>query len=271
VISRRRVVVLLPALLVVSALAVSAAVWFRGTQDPPPIAQDRLGAVLLVPGRNADSSSLVDLQRRIFLTGRRAMIVSTGIEDGGDLRAQANEVQRAADRMLEAGAPSVDVVGYSAGGIVTRLWLAQGGADVVRRVVTIGTPNLGATGVQLNNLVTKRYCETTCAQLSPDSALLKSLPPARGPAPWVNLWTPRDRVVDPPSAQLPGALNVSLPTVCPQNRAGHISMPTDPLVVGIVLKALETAPLTAAPTEADCAGLLQAGAPAEIPGVASTP
>ncbi len=76
------------------ALATTAAVWFRSNQDPPPVAQDRLGPVLLVPGRTADSVALVDLQKRLFLTGRRAMIVSTGISDTGDLQDQAKEIQR---------------------------------------------------------------------------------------------------------------------------------------------------------------------------------
>jgi len=256
--------------LVVLALTVSAAVWFRSQQASAAVAQDRLGAVLLVPGRNADSAALVDLQKRLFLTGRRVVIVSTGIEDTGDLRTQAQELKRAAKRMIDAGSPSVDVVGYSAGGIVTRLWLADGGSDVARRVITIGTPNLGATGPRLNNLVTKRFCQTTCPQLTPDSSLLKGLPAADDTVPWLNLWTPRDRVVPAPSAQLPGTLNLSLQAVCPQNKAGHGTLPSDPLVVGIVLKALQPAPITAAPTKADCAALRRNGTPDEIPGVAST-
>src|SRR5689334_9601274 len=131
-------------------MATTAAVWFRSNQDPAPVAQDRLGPVLLVPGRNADSGALVNLQRRLFLSGRRVLIVSTGIEDLGDLNAQAQQVQLAAEKLIADGAPSVDVVGYSAGGIVTRLWLAQGGSTLARRVVTIATPNLGATGSALN-------------------------------------------------------------------------------------------------------------------------
>ena len=253
------------------ALAVSAAVWFRANQDPAPVAQDRLGPILLVPGRNADSAALADLQRRLFLTGRRVIIVSTGIEDLGDLRAQARQVQETAQKMIDGGAPSVDVVGYSAGGIVTRIWLAEGGSTMTRRVVTIASPNQGATGVPLNNLVTKNYCPTTCPQLTPDSALLKSLPPAQGSAPWLNLWTTRDRVVTKASAQLPGAMNLSVQTVCPNARSGHAALPADPLAVGIVVKALGEAPLTTAPTKEDCAALRQNGTPDVPPALASKP
>jgi triacylglycerol lipase len=269
VISRRRAVVI-PVVLVVLALATTAAVWFRSNQEPPPVAQNRLGTVLLVPGRAADSTALVDLQRRLFLTGRRAIIISTGIEDAGDLRAPARQVQETAEKAVASGAPSVDVVGYSAGGIVTRLWLAEGGAALARRVVTIASPHQGATGPQLNHLVTKNHCEITCPQLSPGSSLLKELPAAEGPAPWLNLWTARDRVVTESSAQLPGALNVSLQSVCPKSRVGHVAIPTDPLVIGIVLKALAPAPVTTAPTEQECAALRSNGTPDAIPGVAAT-
>ncbi len=266
----RRLAVVIPVVLVVIALVTTAAVWFRSTRGPVEVAQDRQGPVLLVPGRQADSASLVDLQRRLFLSGRRAIIVSTGIEDTGDLRAQARQVQATAEKMIAVGAPSVDVVGYSAGGIVTRLWLAQGGAALARRVVTIAAPNQGATEAQLNGLVTERFCRTTCPQLSPGSALLKTLPPANGSAPWLNLWTTRDRIVAEPSAQVPGALNVSLQSICPKSKAGHQAIPTDPAVVGMVMKALATKPVTAPPTQDDCAALRQTGSPDTTPGIAAT-
>jgi triacylglycerol lipase len=227
--------------------------------------------VLLVPGRNADSVALVDLQRRLFLTGRRVIIVSTGIEDTGDLRAQARQVQETAENMIATGAPSVDVVGYSAGGIVTRLWLAQGGEALARRVVTIASPNHGVTGAPLNSLVTKKYCEVTCPQLTRDSDLLNGLPEVKGKAPWLNLWSTQDHVVAESTAKLPGVLNVPVQSVCPKNKSGHVSMPSDPAVVGIVLKALALAPVTTAPTRRDCAGLRKNGSEDNLPGATASP
>jgi triacylglycerol lipase len=249
---------------IVIALTASAVVWFRANRNADAIPQDRQGPVLLVPGRAADSGALADLQIRIFLTGRRTIIVSTGIEDNGDLRAQAAQIQKTAQDLIDDGAPSVDVVGYSAGGVVVRHWLANGGTKLTRRVVTIAAPNQGAPKSQLKNLVTARYCSTTCPQVTTGSELLKKLPDAQGPAPWLNLWSARDGVVTSSSAHLKGALNVSLQSVCAKNRTGHTQLLSDPLVVGLILKALAVEPLSTAPTKAECGSLRTSGRPASI-------
>jgi triacylglycerol lipase len=75
--------------------------------------------------------------------------------------------------------------------------------------------------------------------------------------PWLSLWTTDDQVVQPPdSASLPGAVNVPLQSVCPGVSIGHGQLPTDPLVVGIVLLTLRSSALRP-PRPADC-GSLQA-------------
>jgi len=265
---------------VVIAIAASVVVWFRASQSAEAVPQDRLGPVLLVPGRTADSVALVALQKRLFLTGRRAVIVSIGTDNSGDLRDQARQLKETAADLIEGGAPSVDVVGFAAGGLVTRLWLADGGADVTRRVVTIATPNQGVTSrAQLANLVNTRFCKTTCPQLTAGSDLLAGLPDkaAAGRAPWTNVWTKWDKTVSVTSANLPGAMNVSLQSVCAHNRelpsetTAHDDLPSDPLTIGIVLKSLSTTSLTTPPTKADCKTLRRNGAPDPLPNTPPTP
>ena len=94
------------------------------------------------------------------------------------------------------------MVGYSAGGIVARLWVADLGGDALaRRVVTLGSPNHGTDLAALAGGLGSTACPEACQQLAPDSALLAGLnagdeTPA-GPV-WVALWTEDDKTVVPP-------------------------------------------------------------------------
>ena len=128
--------------------------------------------------------------------------------------------------MQRAGARSVDVVGYSAGGVVARLWVRDHGGDsLARRVVTIGSPHHGTDLAGLGGDVAPDTCPEACHQLQPDSELLRKLnagdeTPA-GPL-WVSIWTTDDQVVVPPSsADLEGALDFTVQSVCPRAVVSH--------------------------------------------------
>jgi triacylglycerol lipase len=151
---------------------------------------------------------------------------------------------------LRAGGGSVDIVGYSAGGVVTRLWVDRhDGARVARRVVTLGSPLHGARIAGVGAALAPDACPQACRQLAPGSALLRRLDrPLPGGLPWLSVWTENDETVQPPdSARLAGAVNVPLQSICPSARVAHGDLPTDPDVTALVLRALGTAPL-AAPT-----------------------
>jgi triacylglycerol lipase len=95
----------------------------------------------------------------------------------------------------------------------------------------------------------------------PGSAMLTSLQQTAAATrpPWLSLWTTDDQVVRPPdSARLPGAVNVPLQSVCPGVRIQHGQLPTAPLVVGIVLRELRGASVTA-PAPSQCQSLLAQG------------
>jgi hypothetical protein len=80
-----------------------------------------------------------------------------------------------------------------------------------------------------------------------------------GAAPWLSLWSTDDQTVQPPgSARLLGAVNVPLQSVCPGANIQHSQLPTAPLVVGLVLRALASNRLTA-PPPGDCATLQSIG------------
>src|ERR671922_92993 len=100
-----------------------------------------------------------------------------------------------------------------------------------------------------------RLCGGACFQLVPGSALLARLnrdetPP--GPA-FTTIWTARDQTGTPrASARLEGAVNVRVQDVCAGSEVGHGGLVRDPLVLGLVARALDGA-LAAPPGPADCA------------------
>jgi hypothetical protein len=204
--------------------------------------------VLLVPGYGGGTDSLDILAARIRGAGRQAQVVQLPDSGTGDLSVAAKVLDDYVARAL-LNAPSVDVIGFSAGGVVTRLWVEQhDGSAKARRVITLGSPFHGTTVASAGAAADPNACPIACEQLIPGSSLLTRLdadaPDAAHP-PWLSLWTTQDQTVVPPtSAVLTGAVSLS----------AHGQLPTDPVVVGIVLRALGTGPIAAAGA-ASCAAL----------------
>jgi triacylglycerol esterase/lipase EstA (alpha/beta hydrolase family) len=138
------------------------------------------------------------------------------------------------------------------------MWVRDAGRSRTRRVVTLGSPHHGTSLAGLAGQIAPSQCPLACQQLQPDSDLLRKLnrgdeTPA-GPT-WVSIWTSRDEVVTPPdSARLDGATDIVLQDVCASSTAEHGTLPTDPLVTGIVLAELGPGAVSQ-PTPADCARL----------------
>jgi hypothetical protein len=247
---------------VIAAGLVVVAVGVAGRGDVPGTpAQDRPGPVLLVPGYGGSRDSLSALAGRISRAGRTAEVLTLPGDGTGDLRAQVRVLQQAAADAVAAGAPSVDVIGYSAGGVVARLWVAtEDGARLARRVVTLGAPLHGTRIAAAGGALAPGACPVACQQLSPGSTLLNDLDGRPVPLPWLSIWTENDRTVVPPdSARLPDAVNVPVQHVCPDAVVAHAQLPVDPLVTGLVLRALGTGPL-AEPAAGECARLRAEGA-----------
>ncbi len=144
---------------------------------PVPVAQDRPGPVLLVPGYGGSTDSLEVLASRLRDEGRDVRLVPAPGDGTGDLRAQADNLGRVVDAVLaRTGAPSVDLVGYSAGGVVVRWYVAfLGGSDDVRRVVTLASPHHGTDLAALAVGVAGSACPLACQQLAPDSDVIFAL------------------------------------------------------------------------------------------------
>ncbi len=248
---------LLIAVVLVVAIIGGTAVLARllGSSDPPfaAVPQSAPGPVLLVPGYGGATGSLQILAASLRAAGRSATIVALPGDGTGDLRGSVTAVEAAANA---TGAPSVDVVGYSAGGVVARLW-AVDNLDRVRRVVTLGSPHHGTKVAGLATALVPGACPLGCQQLAPGSDLLDGLNDDETPdgPQWLAVWTSQDETVTPPdSARLDGAVNVVVQDVCPGLPATHGQLPTLPLVRGLVLQALSAQDI-AEPSSSDCATL----------------
>lgn len=245
---------LLSCVALVVAVVLGAALVARllsGGDDAPStrVAQDVPGTVVLVPGYGGSTSALEVLAGRLRGAGREAVVVELPGDGTADLRTYVPVLDAAVQAALGAGAPSVDVVGYSAGGVVTRLWEAAGGNAVTRRVVTLGSPHHGTQVAGLGARYVPAACPEACRQLVPGSELLDALnaedETPEGPQ-WLSLWSSRDETVTPPdTARLAGATNVQLQDLCPGATTPHSQLPRDPQVQGVVLAALGSGPLAA--------------------------
>jgi triacylglycerol lipase len=218
-------------------------------------AQDRLGPVVLVPGYGGGTGALDSLAGRLRASGREAIVVHLPGAGTGSLVADAAVLNAAVSRALKHGAPSVDVVGYSAGGVVALIWARRDdGTAKARRVITLGSPFHGTRLAAAAEAFVPGDCPAACRQLIPGNRLLAGLAaatPASLPG-WLSLWTADDTTVTPPdSARLAGALNLAVQSLCPAARITHSQLPTSPVVTAIVLQELGRNPLRYPPA-ADC-------------------
>jgi triacylglycerol lipase len=257
--ARRRLMLSLTSAALALAVVVAFLVIEHRSRAVVPVPQDSLGPILLVPGYGGSTTGLTVMARALRATGRDATVVDLPGDGRGDLGVQVQTLAAVADAALaRTGAGSVDVVGYSAGGVVARLWVRDAGGDAeARRVVTLGSPHHGTDLAGAAADFTPSQCPAACQQLTPDSTVLRSLnagdeTPA-GPL-FVSIRSTADQVVPPYSSVLSGATNVSLQAVCPGVLVTHGQLPADPLVIAITELEIGLAP-PRAPTSADCRDL----------------
>jgi triacylglycerol esterase/lipase EstA (alpha/beta hydrolase family) len=259
---RRRLLVVAVALVTVAGgLAVVALRLAGGPDGGGAGTATTVTPVVLVPGYGGAPASLATLERRLRTPLRPVVVADLPDRGTGEIDASV----RALGRTVEAtGARAVDLVGYSAGGIVVRAWLRQdGNAARARHVVLLGSPNHGTELAALAGTVDASLCVDTCADLATGSRFLARLnagdetPP--GPD-YTSVWTQRDQVVTPPaSARLRGAVNVRVQDVCADASFGHSGLVRDPLALGLVVRTVDGG-LPATPRPADCLPLRALGA-----------
>jgi len=246
--ARRRLLLIAGVLVLVAATVVAVVVVRQvAGQSVDPVAQDQQGPVLVVPGYGGSTDSVEPVIAALEQDGRDATVVQLAGDGTGDLRTQAQALADAAEAAVtRTGAESVDVVGYSAGGVIARLWVRDfGGASVARRVVTLGSPHHGTDVAGIAGDITPDSCPTGCQQLSPNSELIRRLNAGDetpvGPV-FVSVWTLFDEVVTPPeTSRLDGALNLTVQGVCSGSQVQHGGLPEEPAVAAILDSTLGVA------------------------------
>lgn len=167
---------------------------------PPPL------PVLLVHGLHDTPQGLETMKRHLEQAGWPVVRFAPLLPNDGSLGVpeMARQVGQAAEALRsETGAPRIDVVAFSMGALVTRVWLQlQGGKEEVRRFISISGPQAGT-------MMAYVHPGLGVKQMRPRSPLLRAL--ARDPHPFGQVevhtfWTPLDMIVVPAtSARLPDA------------------------------------------------------------------
>ncbi|MBV9594180.1 MAG: lipase [Actinobacteria bacterium] len=244
---RRRFAAVTGAVIVAAAGVVVGLAVTGGGDSDSAVSQDVLGPIVLVPGYGGSTTGLDSLAASLRTSGRTVEVFDLPDGGTGDLRVQARALGVKVRAVLAAtGDQSVDLVGYSAGGVVARVWLRDdGGVPSTRRLVMLGSPQHGTQLAALGGLV-PGACPTACQQLAAGSDLLDGLNAGDETPPgltYVSVYTTHDDVVVPPqSAELTGALNVAVQSVCAASTVDHTQLPTDPDVQRIVADELQAGP-----------------------------
>ncbi len=174
----------------------------------------------------------------------------------GDIVSSASEFSVFVDQVRSStGTDRVDVIGYSQGATVTRYYINKlGGSEFVHHWIGLASPTYGGVMYGLVPLVRaipggEKFVEDTFSvavrEQMEGSDLLRSLNGGGDTVPGVQYTTigsQVDEVIQPSSniaLRDPGAENIVLQDLCPQNLTGHFRMPYDPYVIDIIRTSLD--------------------------------
>lgn len=240
--ARPRTLLIGLALIGAALLVVAGVGWLNRPDTVDGRAPVPTTAVILVPGYGGGAEGLAGLADHLRRSGRAVVIADIG--DGhGDLRAYGRQVAQlartvAADTGAAAG---VDLVGYSAGGLIARA-AVEADPEAIGRVATIAAPHHGTAvaglGAMLGNASS---CPTACQQMAPDSEFLSSLTAPGDATRWLSAWSPDDDVVRPAdSSLLDGASNLEVMTACGTGSLDHGGIVRSPATWSVVTAFLSS-------------------------------
>jgi triacylglycerol esterase/lipase EstA (alpha/beta hydrolase family) len=193
------------------------------------------------------------------------------VQGTGDIPASAGELAVFVAKVLAAtGAPEVDIVGHSQGGMMPRYYLKfLDGAPKVHALVGLAPSNHGTTidGISAlsqdlalagaRDLALGAAC-VSCTEQETGSAFLTQLNSGGDTVPGVHytvIETRYDEVVTPYTSAFltgPDVTNITVQNQCPLDLSDHLEISYDPVALADMLNALDPAH----PTEVPCTTVL---------------
>lgn len=197
----------------------------------PVAAPATLPPVLLVPGYSMNRGCFQFLALYLRRRGWRWVWPINNVPFSSPIPVLAHSLARRVQELREAsGAPQVDIVAHSMGGVLAAWYVNHLGGDAyVRRVVTLGTPWAGTRQAVFG-------MRREVRDLLPDSPIIQSLGPVK--VSLVSIWSQDDAIVLPPESAR--RLDAPSPAV---RRIGHMSLLMSAQAFRLVLQALERADL----------------------------
>jgi triacylglycerol esterase/lipase EstA (alpha/beta hydrolase family) len=194
--------------------------------------------VLLIHGFLGTRGSMFPLERRLNADGICVFSFNLGTFNTRDIRRSAFLIHRKIESILaQTPVKRIDIIGHSMGGLIGLYYVKKlGGADKVRKLVMMGTPQKG-TWSALAGVLTLGLWSASSWQLLPRSDFLRELD--HGPLPpsvdYYTIAADRDWVCPPASTPLDGATSISVPM-------GHSSLVVSDEVYDRILWALRREP-----------------------------
>lgn len=195
------------------------------------------------------------LRTRLQAAGYTTEIVAYPDYGMGDIHVNAGRLRDRVNAILaRTGAPKVDLVAHSMGGLVSRDYIKYlGGSTKVRSLTTLGTPNYGTELANVVSFFSFGSCVgiTACRQMARGSAYLNDLnagDDSIGNVRYTNIATSVDEIVFPYTTSYLNAAdgniaNIKVQSQCWNRWPGHLGLIGDGAVADGIRDALRQEPV----------------------------
>ncbi|MFM7089097.1 MAG: lipase family alpha/beta hydrolase [Candidatus Paceibacterota bacterium] len=188
-------------------------------------------AVVLIPGYGGGWGWSSGMVAAAESAGKRVIYA-----DVSDMKSDLNALSKVvSDQVLLSEFNGVDLIGYSAGGVLARK-IAMNIPERVHKVITLASPHNGSKVATFGSyLGSSSLCPKSCTQLSEGSDFIKSLSALNAGERLLNIYVESDEVVEFKNSVLVGdVINFNLTERCSISSLNHSDLPRDSVVLSLV-------------------------------------